>query len=174
MRKPFRKMPRGMTNTNSTMRRHDVFRNKLAARTLVINSTQLDLMPLHSCATSMVILGSWKMGPARRKGIPLKRKRKLATSADAFFEANSSHSLIESGIGTMKMRYASGKTAACIHARPKKKNPPAARKHKNDEVSNARSSTLAGDCPTKCTQYLNAKTPKPAAKNTIASGRSTP
>ena len=71
---------------------------------LVMKSTQLDRMPLHSCATSIVMFGSWKMGPARRKGVPLRWKRRFATSAEAYLEAVSSASAIASGIGTMKMR----------------------------------------------------------------------
>src|SRR6266513_632868 len=138
MRNPFRKMPSGMTKATRAKRRHGVFKNKLAARMLVIKSTQLDRMPLHSCATSIVMFGSWKKRLARRKGVPLKWKKRLATSAEAYFEAVSSASAIASGIGTMKMRYARGKAAARIQSRPKKKKPPAARQHRNDRVSRTR------------------------------------
>src|SRR5438132_12954011 len=117
MRNPFRKMPRGMTKETSANRRHRVFKNKLAARMLVMKSTQLDRMPLHSCATSMVMFGSWKIAPARRKGVPLRWKRRLATSAAADFEAVSSASFIASGIGTMKMRQVEGKAEAGIQVR---------------------------------------------------------
>src|SRR5207253_1540280 len=138
MRNPFRKMPSGMTKATSAKRRHGVFKNKLAARMLVIKSTQLDRMPLHSCVTSIVMFGSWKKKPPRRKGVPLRWKKRLATSAEAYFDAVSSASAIASGIGTMKMRYANGKAAARIQLRPKKKNPPAVRQQRNDRVSRTR------------------------------------
>ena len=54
------------------IRLHGVFRNRFAARMLVIKRTQLDRMPLHSCATSIVMFGSWKTRPARRIGVPLR------------------------------------------------------------------------------------------------------
>src|SRR5882724_2439996 len=72
MRKPFRRIASGMTKATSTRRRHDDFKNRLAAKTLVIKRTQLDRMPLHSCATSIVMFGNWKTSPARRKGVPLR------------------------------------------------------------------------------------------------------
>ena len=71
---------------------------------LVMKSTQLDRIPLHSCATSIVMSGSWKIAPARRKGVPLRWKRRLATSAAADFDAVSSAFTIASGMGTMKTR----------------------------------------------------------------------
>ena len=81
-------MPSGMTNAISAKRRHGVFKNKLPARMLVMKSTQLDRIPLHSCATSIVMFGSWKIGPSRRKGVPLRWKRTLATSAAADFRSH--------------------------------------------------------------------------------------
>ena len=57
MRSPLRKIPSGMTAATSTILRHGVSKNKFAANKLVIKSTQLDRIPLHSCATSIVILG---------------------------------------------------------------------------------------------------------------------
>jgi hypothetical protein len=42
---------------------------------LVMKSTQTDRMPLHSCATSIVMFGCWKTGPARRNGVPLMWKK---------------------------------------------------------------------------------------------------
>src|SRR5207247_8766203 len=131
MRNPFRKMASGMTKATSTNRRHRVFKNKLAARMLVIKSTQLDRIPLHACVTSIVMFGSWKKRPAWRKGVPLRWKKRLATSAEAYFEAVSSVSAIASGIGTMKMRYANGKAAARIQLHPKKKNPRAVRQQRH-------------------------------------------
>src|SRR5438132_11250126 len=141
-----------MTKATSAKRRHRVFKNKLAARALVIKSTQLDRMPLHSCATSIVMFGSWKKAPARRKGVPLRWKRRLATSAAADFEAVSSASAIASDIGTMKMRKPRGKAAARIQSRPKKKKPPAARQQRNDRVSRVRRSLSAGARPAKSSQ----------------------
>src|SRR5438128_1492442 len=76
MRNPFRKMPRGMTKATSANRRHRVFKNKLAARMLVMKSTQLDRMPMHSCATSMVMFGSWKNSarPKKRRAAEMEKK----------------------------------------------------------------------------------------------------
>ena len=76
-------IPSGTTNATSAKRRHGAFKNKFAARMLVMKSTQLDRTSLHSCATSIVRFGSWKRGPARRNGRPLMWKKRLATSAEA-------------------------------------------------------------------------------------------
>ena len=58
MRKPFRKSPNGITAQTNSARRQVVRKNMFAARRLVITNTKLDLMPLHSLATAMVIPGS--------------------------------------------------------------------------------------------------------------------
>src|SRR5206468_12352971 len=96
MRNPFRKMASGMTKATTANRRHGVFRNKLAAKMLVINSTQLDRIPLHSCATSMVRFGSWKNRTRPQKRRAADVEKRLATSAEADFEAVSSASAIAS------------------------------------------------------------------------------
>lgn len=160
-----------MTNATSIMRRHEPFRNRLAARMLVINNTRLDRIPLHSCATWMVIFGSWKTAPSRRKGVPLRWKKRLATSADADFEANSRASRMGSGIGTMKKRYAKGKAADRIQSRPRKKNPPAARQQRNDNVNSAIRALSANARPAKSNQQVNAKMATPVTRSAIATGR---
>jgi len=147
----------GTTNATGAKRRHGAFKNKFAARMLVMKSTQLDRTSLHSCATSILRFGSWKTGPARRNGVPLMWKKRLATSAEADFEAVSR---------------ASTKAAARIQARPKKKKAPAARQQRNDSVSSARRSLSVGARPAKSDQYVNAKTLRPAARHTLAIGRS--
>ena len=58
MRKPLRKSPNGMTAQTNNARRHVVHKNMLAANKLVIIKTRVDLIPLHSLATMMVIPGS--------------------------------------------------------------------------------------------------------------------
>src|SRR5262249_16761958 len=159
MRKPFRKIASGMTKATSTRRRHGVFKNRFAARMLVIKRIQLDRMPLHSCATWIVMFGSWKTRPSRRKGVLLRRKKTFATSAEAYLEAVSSAFAIASGIGTMKMRYASGKAAARIQSLPRKKKPPAAIQQRKDRVRSARRSFSTGARPAKSNQEVPARTP---------------
>ena len=58
MRNPLRRMASGMTKATSARRRHGVLKNKFAARMLVMKSTQLERIPLHACATSIVMFGS--------------------------------------------------------------------------------------------------------------------
>jgi hypothetical protein len=41
-------IPSGITAATSATLRHGLFKNKFAARRLVIKSTQLDRIPLHS------------------------------------------------------------------------------------------------------------------------------
>ena len=43
---------------------------------LVMKSTQLDRMPLHSCATSIVMFGSWKMRacPEKRRAAEVEKE----------------------------------------------------------------------------------------------------
>jgi hypothetical protein len=113
----------GTTNATSAKRRHGAFKNKFAARMLVMKSTQLDRTSLHSCATSIVMFGSWKTGPARRNGVPLMWKKRLATSAEADFEAVSR---------------ASTKAAARIQARPKKRKRLLPQDNKGTTASGAR------------------------------------
>src|SRR4029450_3998526 len=74
----------------------------------------------------MVIFGNWKRAPSRRKGVPLKWKRTLATSAEADLDANSRASRMGSGIGILKRREASGKAGERIHARRRPWDPAAA------------------------------------------------
>ena len=58
MRKPLRKSPNGTTAQTNNARRHVVHKNMFAANKLVIIKTSVDLIPLHSLATMMVIPGS--------------------------------------------------------------------------------------------------------------------
>lgn len=58
IRKPLRKRPNGITAPTNSARRHLVRKNMFAANKLVITKTRLDLMPLHSLATVIVIPGS--------------------------------------------------------------------------------------------------------------------
>jgi hypothetical protein len=79
---------------------------------------------------------------------------------------------VESGIGTMKMRYANGKAADRIQSRPKKKNPPAPRQQRNDRVNSARRLWSAGAPSPTFDQYENMKMLPAATSDTIAGRKS--
>jgi hypothetical protein len=51
-------MPRGITKATNTRRLHGLCRNRLEARMLAMNSTQLERMPLHSWASTRVVLAN--------------------------------------------------------------------------------------------------------------------
>ena len=51
IRKLFRTIASGITNATRTSRRHGLWRNRCEATRLVMKSTQLEWMPLHSWAT---------------------------------------------------------------------------------------------------------------------------
>src|SRR5436305_10536533 len=134
MRKAVRKSPNGITAHTSSARRHVVCKNMFAAKRLVITKTKLDLIPLHSFATSMVIPGSWKTAPARNTGVPLIRNNQLATSAEASLDAFSRKYTVASGKGTMKIRKKSGNMAEYAHLLPRKRKAPAIAKQTNDSA----------------------------------------
>ena len=52
IRNPFRTIASGITKATSTIRRHGLSRKRWEATRLVMKSTQLEWMPLHSWATS--------------------------------------------------------------------------------------------------------------------------
>ena len=73
MRNPFRRIASGMTTAISAKRRHVVFKNRFAARMLVMKSTRLERMPLHSCATCNGDVGQLKYQVRHaKKGMPLR------------------------------------------------------------------------------------------------------
>jgi hypothetical protein len=61
----------GTTRNNKMNFRHKVVRKRWAARIPVIRSAILDLIPLHSSATSTLIVGKWNINPSRNIGIPI-------------------------------------------------------------------------------------------------------
>ena len=69
-------------------------------------------------------------------------KNRAAASAEASFDAVSSHSTILSGSGTMKTKNAKGNAAAAIHFRPRKRNPPAEIRQTNENAISDRESSL--------------------------------
>jgi len=134
-RKPFLNMAKGKTKQTSASRRQGRRKNRFAATMLVINNTQLDRMPLHSFPTSIAMSGNWKRVPSRRIGMPEILKSKFAASVEASCEAVSRFVAIMSGIGTMKIRNATGKTAAAVQSRPRKKRTPAQKKDTNESAT---------------------------------------
>src|SRR5262249_40124696 len=55
---------------------------KCATNRAKINKARLERIPLHSCATSMDILGRRKMNPSRSTGAPLRLKKTSAIAAE--------------------------------------------------------------------------------------------
>ena len=94
-----------------------------AATRLVMKSTRLDRMPLHSCATSMIIPGNANTMLSRRIGVPETWKKKSAASAEATWDAVSSETTTSVGNGTKKIKKANGNVQASTHPLPKNRNP---------------------------------------------------
>ena len=135
MRKPLRTTPSGIAANTKINRWGARRRKRYDARTLAIRRTQLDRMPLHSCATSGDGARQLKaFAPSRNTGIPVRLRKKLAQSAEASLEAFSRHSTTAFGKGVMKSRKANGKAAAFIQRFPTKTKPPATRKQTKDNI----------------------------------------
>ena len=129
-----------------------VFRKRWDASRLVMNSTQLERIPLHSCATLSTIPGSSKTVPSRSSGVPVTLKNRAAASADASMEAFSSQSTAASGSGTMKIRNATGK-AACGHPFRAEEQKPTGRdethkseRHQGESIVDAQAPTPRDSC----------------------------
>ena len=126
IRNAFRTIASGITKATRTILRHGLSRKRWEATRLVMKSTQLEWIPLHSWAIFRTIPGSMNTVPSRTSGVPVILKNKAETSAEASTEAVSSRFTAASGSGTMKIRNATGKAAAAIHFEPRNRNPPAA------------------------------------------------
>src|SRR5581483_2858004 len=109
--------------------------------------------------------------PSRKKGVPLKWKRRFATSAEADLDAFSRATAIASGIGTMKIRNATGKAAARIHALPRNRKPPAVRQQKNESAKSARRSLFSLVPVAEPSVEANSQIPTPTLSNTIPIGK---
>ena len=128
IRNPFLTIASGITNVSSANLRHVLLRKRWDARTLVMKSTTVERIPLHSRATSSTIPGSVNIVPWRKSGVPVILKNKAAASADAATNASSSQATAASGNGIMNNKNAIGKTAAAMRFEPRNRNPPATMK----------------------------------------------
>src|SRR6516165_8042956 len=116
----------------------------------------------------MVTPGSWNTSPSRNTGVLEMLKNRAAASAEASLKAVSRQSTARSGRGTMKIKKATGKAAAAIQLRPRKRNPPAARKQMNDKAISERKSLWLKDETDMRRPHPAAKAASPATKGTIA------
>ena len=73
-RNPFRRIPSGITKATSTIRRQPVFRKRWDARMLVMNSTKLDRIPLHSWADLEHDPGQFEHRAVAHQGSPRYRE----------------------------------------------------------------------------------------------------
>lgn len=105
---------------------------------LVMNSTRVEWMPLHSGATRKLIVGNWKTRSSRKNVVPDMVKKASAANAEPDCRKDSVQSSKNPGIGTMKTRKPMGKASERTIFLPKNRQLPLVKNKTKADIMNAR------------------------------------